>query len=131
MVRLKAKKSIPFGFVLDELESLSPYTKPMFGCTAIYVGDQIILVIRERDSHPEDNGIWVATEKEHHTSLRNTFPALRSIALLGASPTNWQVLPSDDSSFEEAAFGLCKLILKRDPRIGKIPAERKKKKCRS
>ena len=48
----------PFAFVLDELDALEPFTKPMFGCTAVYVGDRIVLILRERPTRKDDNGVW-------------------------------------------------------------------------
>jgi hypothetical protein len=107
------------------LERASPYTKPMFGSTAVYIGEQIVLILRSRDSYPSDNGIWVATTQEHHPSLRAEFPSLRSIAAFGPGETGWQVLPEEATDFEEAAHRLCALVLRGDPRIGKIPKTRK------
>ena len=39
----KQRKPIPHAFVLDAISTLSPYTRPMFGCLAIYVKDKIVL----------------------------------------------------------------------------------------
>lgn len=57
-------KPIPFSFVLDELAELNPRTNPMFGCTAIYIGPKIIGVLRERESSPVDNGMWLCTSPD-------------------------------------------------------------------
>ena len=74
------KKKIPFEFVFDELAELSYWTRPMFGCTAIYVGEKIVLVLRYKPERNDgSNGVWVATTKEHHGSLRRELPSLRSI----------------------------------------------------
>jgi hypothetical protein len=129
--KLISKKTTPWSFVLDELEKASPYTKPMFGCTAVYVGERIVLVLRERESSPEDNGVWLATTSEHHESLKRDFPSMRSIQLFGPGPTGWQVLPSSDPDFEEAALKACKLILRGDARIGKVPSKKVKKVAKS
>lgn len=125
---LKRKKSIAFSFVLDELDSLHPIVKPMFGCHALYVGEKIVLITREKPDHPEDNGVWLATTTEHHTSLRKEFPSMRRIFLLGNGETSWQNLPVEADDFEESALKACVLIRKGDPRIGKIPKPRKRKK---
>src|SRR5688572_25067462 len=93
----------PFEFALDELAGLHPATRPMFGAVAVYVGDRIVFCLREKESFPQDNGVWVATTVEHHESLRRELPSLRSIALLtadakgdpGSRVTGWQVLPAD------------------------------------
>lgn len=121
----KPRRAIPHKFVLDALVSLSPYTRPMFGCLAVYVGSKIVLILRDKQNTAADNGVWLATTKEHHASLRREFPSMRSIKVLGKKVTGWQVIPADAPDFEEAALHACDLILARDPRIGKVPGETK------
>lgn len=118
---------IPFKFVLEELSELEPYTKPMFGFTGVYVGEMIVLVLREREKFPEDNGVWVATFQEHQPSLKKELPSMRSLKQFGPGPTDWQVIPLGPR-FEEEAIRLCGLILKKDSRIGKIPKRKKPRK---
>lgn len=120
----RREKAVPYGFVLDEIASLSPMTRPMFGCLAVYIEDKIVLILRDKQKSPSDNGIWLATAIEHHESLRHEFPQMRSIRLFGKEPTQWQVLPADDPDFDTAAMRACRLILARDSRIGKIPKGR-------
>jgi hypothetical protein len=117
-------KPIPHEFVLDAIASLSPRTRPMFGCIAVYVEEKIVLILRDRPSAKADNGVWLATMAEHHESLRREFPQMRSIGVLGKEVTGWQVLPADSADFEEAALRACDLILEGDPRIGKVPKPR-------
>jgi hypothetical protein len=123
---LKQRKPVPHQFVLDALAGLEPFTRPMFGCLAIYVGDKIVLILRDRPVHPEDNGVWLATMREHHASLRREFPSMRTIALLGEEVTNWQLLPASAPDFEQAALHACELVIAGDRRIGKVPASRRK-----
>lgn len=99
----------------------------MFGCTAIYVGEKIVLILRQKPSYERDNGVWLATSHEHHESLREDFPNMRSIELLGEPVSNWQVLPTDAPDFEESAMRACELVISGDPRIGKVPKSRKPK----
>jgi hypothetical protein len=120
----KRRTIVPHEFVLDALSSASPTTRPMFGCLAVYVDDKIVLVLRDKESAPEDNGVWLATTKEHHASLRGDFPSMRSIGVLGQKVTGWQVLSAGSPDFEEAALKACEMILARDPRIGKVPKRR-------
>jgi len=127
---LVKRKPTPYQFMLDALAPLSPRTRPMFGCLAVYIGDQIVLFLREKPSSPVDNGIWLATEVEHHESLRREFPNMRSIQLFGKEVTAWQLLPSDAPDFEPSALRACELIASRDRRIGKIPASKRKRKSR-
>jgi hypothetical protein len=120
----KRRAVIPHEFVLDALEPLRPLTRPMFGCLAVYLGDRIVLILRDRETNPEDNGVWLATTAEHHAGLGRLFPSMRSIQLFGRSVTHWQVLPADAADFEAAALRACALIKAGDPRIGKVPKRR-------
>jgi hypothetical protein len=123
----KQRKPIPHAFVLDAISTLSPYTRLMFGCLAIYVKDKIVLILRDKPKTTADNGVWLATTQEHHQSLRREFPNMRSIRILGKRVTGWQVLPVDAPDFESAALRACELVLAGDPRIGKIPGARTSK----
>jgi hypothetical protein len=120
----KQRKPIPHAFVLDAISTLSPYTRPMFGCLAIYVKDKIMLILRDKPKSTVDNGVWLATTQEHHRSLRREFPNMRSIQVLGKPVTGWQVLPVDSPDFESAVLRACELVLAEDHRIGKIPGAR-------
>ena len=97
----------------------------MFGCLAVYVGEKIVLILRDKRQGTADNGVWLATTQEHHESLRREFPNMRSIQIFAKKVTGWQVLPVDATDFEEAALRACDLILAGDTRIGKIPKGRK------
>ena len=122
---IKKRKRVPHEFVLDALAPLSPWTRPMFGCLAAYVGEKIDFILRDKPDYADDNGVWLATGKEHHESLRREFPNMRSICVLGSDVTSWQILPADAPDFEEAALRACELILAGDPRIGKEPGARR------
>jgi hypothetical protein len=124
---VKHRKPAPYAFVLDAISQLPIETRSMFGCLAVYVGDKIVLMLREKQKQVEDNGVWLATTREHHQTLRGEFPHMRSIQLLG-NDTGWQVLPADAPDFESAALRACELILARDPRIGKVPKGRRPQK---
>lgn len=121
----KRRKPIPHQFVLDALAPISPWTRPMFGCLAVYVDEKIVLILRDKPAGPADNGVWLATTPEHHETLRREFPSMRSIELLGKKVTGWQVLPLDAPDFEQSALRACELVLAGDPRIGKIPGARR------
>jgi hypothetical protein len=121
----KQRKAVPHEFVLDAIAPLSPRTRPMFGCLAVYVADKIVLILRDKRDRTADNGVWLATTAEHHESLRREFPSMRSIQVLGKKVTGWQVLSADAPDFEEAALHACELIVARDPRIGKVPGARR------
>jgi hypothetical protein len=122
---VKQRKAVPHEFVLEAIAALSPQTRPMFGCLAVYVEDKIVLILRDKRDKTADNGVWLATTEEHHESLRREFPNMRSIRILGKKVTGWQVLPIDAPDFEEAALRACELVVARDPRIGKVPGTRR------
>lgn len=120
----RKEKPVPHAFVLDALERVAPTTRPLFGCLAVYVGEKVVLALREKGVD-DDDGVWIATTKDHHASLVTELPSMRSIGVLGDGVTGWQILPSDSPDFEEEAIRACELILAGDPRIGKIPAPRR------
>ncbi|HEX8516004.1 MAG TPA: hypothetical protein VF868_07375 [Bacteroidia bacterium] len=122
----KIKKSIPFEFAVENLHSLNPIVKPMFGAHAVYIGPKLVLILRDKDD--VDSGVWIGTTVEHHASLKKDFPKMRSITVFGPGVSAWQLLHKDDIDFETKVNLACDFILKNDPRIGKIPKEKKKKK---
>jgi hypothetical protein len=129
--KTKPRRIVPFDFVLTALDAVHPWTRLMFGCTAVYVGEKIVLILRDRPASPNDNGVWLATTIEHHGSLRREFPSMRSIKMFGKAVTDWQLLPVDEPDFEEAALHACQLVLDRDPRIGKVPGEKEAREAKT
>jgi hypothetical protein len=111
--------------VLDALAPLILRTRPLFSCLAVYIGDRIVLALRDRPTNAGDNGVWLATTEAHHQSLRRELPNMRSIQLFGGKVTGWQVLPVDAPDFEESALRVCEMIAAKDPRIGKVPKAKK------
>ena len=123
---VRTRKAPLFEFVLEAIAPLNPWTKPMFGCLAVYVKEKIVFLLCEKTDSP-DCGVWLATTPEHHTSLRAEFPNMRPIAVFWKI-TGWQNLPADSPDFEEGALKACELVLRGDRRIGKIPDSKKKAK---
>lgn len=124
-----AAQKFPFPFILDLLFPADPFVRPMFGAFAVYIREKMVFIVRNRESHPEANGLWIATYREHHESLRQEFPSMHSVYILseGKGETDMQMIHIDDENFESYASRACELALKNDPRIGKIPKDRKKK----
>jgi hypothetical protein len=102
----------------------------MFGCHAIYLGEKIVLILRNKEKAKHDNGVWLATTEEHHVSLKEIFPSMRSIRILGGKTSTWQNLPAEADDFEESVITACEMVLKNDPRIGKIPKGKNRKAIR-
>jgi hypothetical protein len=126
---MAARKPIPHDFVLDALTAVSPRTNPMFGGVAVYVGAKIVCMLRDRPKLPENNGVWlVISGTEHIEALRGELPGMRPIALLTEKIAHWQLLPMDSADFEESTLRACEMIVARDPRIGRIPAGKSRRK---
>ena len=122
-----AKKQIPYDFILEELTSLDLLTRPMFGCTAIYVGDKIMLVLRKKEKMDLDTGIWVCIPDEFVDEMKKKFPVLKGVTFFESEDSVWQCLRETEEEFEELALTFCKMIKKRDPRIGRTPKPKKLK----
>src|ERR1017187_5102164 len=80
---VKQRKAVPHEFVLDAIASLSPRTRSMFGCLAVYVQDKIFVIRRDKRDGTADNGVWLATTAEHPERLRRHVPHMRSSQAVG------------------------------------------------
>ncbi|MFD0749898.1 hypothetical protein ACFQZS_07080 [Mucilaginibacter calamicampi] len=118
------KKPMPFDFLLDYLPG-TVVVKPAIGMFYIYLEGKIMLIFRKVGKNPQHNGIWVATRREDHASLKAELPALTDFVFGEdeALEPNWLQLNNDHEDFEEAAIALCELITRRDKRIGKATAK--------
>jgi hypothetical protein len=127
IARLAKTKRSPYPFILEALTPLEPEVRPMFSGFAVYVGDKIVLMLRDSPKHPEDNGIWlVFSETVNLTDpgIRRDFPSLRLIGLLGGKIAHWRLIPADSPTFESEALHACELLLKHDARFGRVPQSR-------
>ncbi len=115
---------IPYDFMINELYELEPRIKRMFGSHAIYIGEKIYFALRESEKKPIDNGVWIATEKEHHQKLFQLFESLRYFKTIPMK--KWILLPADADDFEEVGMQLCEMIKQNHPAIGIIPNSKKK-----
>ncbi len=93
----------------------------MFGALAVYLGEKIVFILRDNPKEPHANGVWIALGTDDGENLRSEFPNMRPVHILGKDLRGWCLLPAKANDFEEAALHGCELVLKRDPRIGKVP----------
>jgi len=114
------KRQLPFPFVLDELGSLRPTVKRMFGFTYIYLDHKLLFSLRDSVKQTGTNGIWIYTTSEHVDSLAKEFPNLPRRQLWRSGKNCWVVLASRLEGFEEYAFKACELVLKGDQRVGRV-----------
>ena len=121
------RRSAPHPFILEALASLEPEVRPMFSGFAVYVGNKIVLMLRDSPKHPEDNGAWLVfseTADMADPGIRRDFPSIRLIGLLGGKIGHWRLIPADSPTFESEALYACELLLKRDARFGRVPQSR-------
>jgi len=112
--------TIPFDFVLDHLPQ-NIIVKPMFGMHYVYLGKKIMLILRSRTNEPELNGVWLATSRQHHDSLKAEIPELGAAFMAGDDRAgNWLFVHPDAEDFEESVIKMSELIARGDPRVGKI-----------
>ncbi|MBX3017077.1 MAG: hypothetical protein KF767_04240 [Bdellovibrionaceae bacterium] len=103
---------------------------PMFGCHAIYVGEKIVLITRQREKSPRDNGLWVIVSSEANSEIRAEFPALRPIEMFDSGKEgtpSWLCLPEEAPTFESDALTIVDYVIARDARFGKVPLSSRKK----
>ncbi len=116
------KKRDPFPFIIDELSSLRPTVKHMFGFVSLYLDDKLLCSLRDAVKQPGSNGMWLYTTTEDVDSLAREFPDLPKRQLWRSRAGNkaWVILASRLENFEEYALKACELILSGDRRIGRV-----------
>jgi len=114
------KKQPPFPFVLEELVSIRPTVKQLFGFTYVYLDEKLLFSLRDSGNKTGSNGMWLYTTVEDVDSLASEFPQLSRRYLWRSGRNAWVILASKLEGFEEYAFRACELILKGDPRIGRV-----------
>ena len=123
----KPRKSAPHQFVLDALASLSPTTRAMFGCLAVYVvGQDCPHTPRQAQRYRRQRSVAGDHRRTSRQSVAASSRTCDPFRVLGKGVTGWQVLPADAPDFEEASLRACELIIARDSRIGKVPGARRR-----
>lgn len=118
---------LPYRFILDFLSPDRLEVKKMFGHRCLYFDGLMVLFLISKEGNP-DNGICLATSAEHISSLKNELKSLRALHSYGEESTGWRLIPADSENFERDTEIACKLIRKKDPRIGREPSSSKRKK---
>ncbi|HUB18935.1 MAG TPA: hypothetical protein VL990_09895 [Acidobacteriaceae bacterium] len=100
----------------------------MFSGFAVYSGNLLVCMLRDSPKSPRDNGVWVVLAEgvePKEKGLRKEFPSLRRIELLGGVIGHWLLIPAEGENFEAEAGRFCELLLRRDPRLGRVPKSRR------
>ncbi len=119
------RKRVPHEFVLDAIAEVRPTTRAMFGAFAVYVGEKIVFLLRDRPDDPQANGVWLATLTEFQESLHAEFPNTGTVRIMGKDISGWRLLAVDADDFEASALHACELVVRNDPRIGKVPKKKR------
>ena len=119
------RKSVPHRFVLDAIAELHPTTRAMFGSLAVYVGEKIVFLLRDRPADPDANGVWLAIPVEFQQSLHADFPNAVPVRIMGKEISGWPLLAVGAHDFEASALHASELVIRRNPRIGKVPNSRR------
>jgi hypothetical protein len=125
--RRSTRKSVPFPFVLDELAPLDPQTRPMFGCLGVYVGERIVLILRDKGPSDADSGVWVAFNPDSLDELLSELPRLGEIEIFRTKVAGWKKLSARSIEFEDDVQRVCAMILRGDERVGKVPGAKRTK----
>ena len=113
-------KPTPYDFVFDYLPP-GIIVKPMFGFHYIYWGKKLMLILCTNLKHPEWDGVWIATDKGHHQSLKKEIPDLSSFFIDNDERHgNWLMIMATAEDFEGSAIKVCEMISHGDPRIGRL-----------
>ena len=114
------RRSLPFPFIIDELEPLRPTVRNVFGFTHVYLEDKLLFSLRDAATRTGSNGMWLYTTTENADSLANEFPDLPRRQIWRSGKKAWVILASRLGDFEENALRACELILRGDRRIGRV-----------
>jgi hypothetical protein len=127
------RRSAPYPFIVEALAPLEPEIRPMFSGFAVYVGEKIVLMLRDSQKQPEDNGVWLVFSENANLAdpgIRKDFPSIRLIKLLGGKIAHWRLIPADSPTFESETLHACELLLKHDVRFGRVPQSRQTRPAR-
>src|SRR5437016_4483669 len=100
MKNTSVKKQLPFSFIFEELISIRPSIKRMFGFTHVYLDETLLFSLRDSAKQPGTNGMWLYTTTEHIESLASEFPQLPRRQLWRSGKNAWVVLASRLEDFE-------------------------------
>lgn len=119
--KARTEKPIPHAFVLDELASQNARTNPMFGCLAVYVGERIVFMLRDKGASDTDNGVWISFEAEKREAVQERFPRAEQIDVFSGRVSGWLKFAAKSRDFEDDVMEACALVRANDPLLGKVP----------
>lgn len=120
--KMRAKIVHPYEWLWEPLESETSFVlRPMFGAKAAYLDGRLVLCFMAKGE--PWRGVLICTDRSHHESLREEFPALAPHSVL----PKWLYLPEAADGFERDAERIVELTLRRDERIGVLAKPKRTK----
>jgi hypothetical protein len=92
----------------------------MLGCYALMQERKLLMLLRDRDQHPEFNGVFVATRKEFFEELQKDIHTSRMEFDLDGDEKSWIFISEDLDDFEQKVKKACEMARSGDERIGKM-----------
>jgi hypothetical protein len=115
-------RPVAYPFVLDALEDHEPTTRPLFGSTAVYLGERVFFILRQKGD--SDDGVWVAFDEDREADALAALPNMTRITRL-PNVRCWRKLAASRPSFEDDVLEACRLAGAADGPLGKIPVRQK------
>ena len=119
-----AVKTFDNEWILEAFAGRSTFfTKRMFGGLAAYVHERLMLVLVEptKTGRWKWHGVLIATDHDHHASIRADFPVLAPHGLL----RKWLYIDSTDRHFEATMGAVAQRMAGNDRRFGVVPRPRR------
>ena len=111
---------LPYPFVLKLLYPVRPAIKKVLGCYGLYLQDTLVLLLRDQETSPEYNGVFVGTMPEFYTELQQDLHKSFMDIDLDGSHNSWIFISEDLPDFEAKVQKACDMIKAADPRIGRL-----------
>jgi hypothetical protein len=117
-----ARRVHPHAWLWEPLEADASFILgSMFGTKVVYLDGRLVLCFATKDE--PWRGVLVCVERESHASLVSEFPSLSPHPIL----PKWLYLPEARDGFDRVAEQLVALARGRDPRIGIVSQQKKRK----
>ena len=110
---------IPYDFVLRLLYPFKTTKRKMLGGYALYANKKLLMLLRESNTAPEYNGVFVATVPEFYKELQTEIHTSRMEFDLDGSKDSWIFISEDLEDFETKVAKACELIKSGDERFGR------------
>ena len=110
---------VPYDFILRLLYPLRPKIRKMLGGYVLVLDNKILFYLRDRENHPEYNGVFVATQPKYYDALSQEIHASNMEVDIDGVAHSWLFISEDLDDFEKKLKTACDLLKAGDTRIGK------------